>query len=93
MTFLDRETTRKAQQVRKNKRKFDTPDRPGTNLAYSMTGQGNGAQGSMAEALKAAGLAPAPKRRGKGKPKPKNRPQEARNPNAARMIRRMAGDA
>lgn len=39
MTFLDRQTTRKAQQARKHKRTVDTPDRPGTTIAYSQTGK------------------------------------------------------
>lgn len=46
MTFIDMKTSREAQKARQKKdargrrRKFDTPDRPGTALAYSLTGKG-----------------------------------------------------
>lgn len=45
MTFIDIKTSRKAQKTRQRKdargrrQKFDTPDRPGTALAYSLTGK------------------------------------------------------
>jgi regulator of protease activity HflC (stomatin/prohibitin superfamily) len=46
MTFIDMKTSREAQKARQKKdgrgrrQKFDTPDRPGTALAYSLTGKG-----------------------------------------------------
>lgn len=46
MTFIDMKTSREAQKTRQKKdargrrQKFDTPDRPGTALAYSLTGKG-----------------------------------------------------
>jgi hypothetical protein len=64
MTFLDRETTREAQAVRRSVKdrkgrpagKFTTPDRPDTNLGWSTTGQGNGAMSDMQRAFAAVEL-------------------------------------
>lgn len=45
MTFIDMKTSRTAQKTRQKKddrgrrQKYDTPDRPGTALAYSLTGK------------------------------------------------------
>lgn len=45
MTFIDMKTSREAQKTRQKKdgrgrrQRFDTPDRPGTALAYSLTGK------------------------------------------------------
>lgn len=55
MTFINRRTTSEAQKSRRKRNKYDTPDRPGTHLAWSNTGKRTpGQKSAMQEALEAA---------------------------------------
>lgn len=82
MTFIDRKTSRQAQKARNASKdrkgrpngKFATPDRPGTNLAYSLTGQSERRpQTALEAALADAGVVVA------RKPRPKRqKPADAR---------------